>query len=125
MVVEGVDRRDLEYQPDRLHEDGTLCGEVLFGENNADDCDDLDEYDGDSPDECETATSAKPVVGVPKEDAAGSVESRTSWPCGWLMAPRAPIILPKPAADGECQCATQKRQNVIRRVEKRIVCFST
>ena len=76
--------------------------------SSADDCVNLDEYDGDSPDECETATAAGPLV-------IGNLHvypwrtrldpwrrtSATSWPCGWLMAPRAPMIWPKAVADGE------------------------
>ena len=81
---------------------------------------------------CETATLEELVVEwqpppVPMEEAAGSVASQVGHflSHGWPMAPRARMIWPKPAADGECLFATQRRQNEILRDEKRIVCFST
>ena len=46
----------------KLHEEGNLFGKVSLEKDDADDCDTFDEYDGDSPDECETATAAEPVV---------------------------------------------------------------
>ena len=74
-----MDHRDLEYQADELHEEGNLFGEVLPEEDNVDGCDDLDEYDGDGPDECQTGSAEELVVvvhwqppPVPMEDAGGS-----------------------------------------------------
>ena len=58
ICVEGEDHVDVEYQADKLHEEGNLFGEVLLEEDAADGCDDLDENDGDSPNEEETATPA-------------------------------------------------------------------
>ena len=57
---------------------------LLAGEDDTDECDDLDGYVGDSPDEDETGVVDGPLLG----------------PAAWTTALRAPVIWAKSVSNG-------------------------
>ena len=84
----GKERKDPAHQAYKQHEEGRLVSAVLPEEDDADDCDYLDVHDGQQS--------------LRLSGHSNSAHRRrwdTSWPCGWRMAPRAPVTSSKPEAD--------------------------